>query len=84
MTKEQIISQTNTILSNHFEIEISSITPDATIWNTLDLDSLRAMELMIIAKKQFNIEIPSRALSHIITFDDLYEYILTHQIKLNE
>ena len=75
MTTQEIIERTNVILAEHFEIDVSSITPDAIIRQTLDLDSLRAMELIVVAKKQFVIMIPPRQLSYIVTFGDLYDYL---------
>lgn len=78
MTKQQIIQTTNAILARHFEIDASAITSDGIIWQTLDLDSLRAMELIVVAKKQFGIVIPPRQLPSLVTFEDLYDYLDTH------
>ena len=78
MTKEQIIQSTNAIIAEHFEIEESLITPDAIIRQALDLDSLRAMELVVVAKRQIGIIIPPRQLPSLVTFEDLYDYLYTH------
>ena len=78
MTKDQIIKQTNAILAEHFEIDAAMIEPDEIIRQTLDLDSLRAMELIVLAKKQFGIVIPPRQLPSLVTFEDLYDYLYIH------
>lgn len=81
MTRQVIIQQTNTILAEYFEIDAAMIEPNAIIRQTLDLDSLRAMELIVVAKKQFGIIIPPRQLPSLVTFEDLYDY-LYKQINL--
>ena len=78
MTKDQIIQITNAVLAEHFEIDAAMIEPDAIIRQVLDLDSLRAMEMIVVAKKQFGIIIPPRQLPSLVTFEDLYDYLETH------
>lgn len=75
MTKEQIIENLNTALAEEFEIPKGAITPDADIRQTLDLDSLRALELVAIARKEFDIDITPYDLPKIVIFNDLYSYI---------
>ena len=40
MTREEIIAEINAELAEEFEIDESAITPDAPIYQTLELDSL--------------------------------------------
>lgn len=81
MTNQEIIKKINKSLSDTFEIPIESITPDADIRQTLDLDSMRALELVVMARKQFGIEMTPRQMPYMVTFDDLYEFILQNQKK---
>ena len=81
MTKEEITEKINVTLSETFEIPVEAITPEADIRQTLDLDSMRSLELVVMARKQFGIEMTPRQIPHLVTFDDLYEYILQNQKK---
>lgn len=81
MNKLEIIERVNAQLAVEFEISTESITPDADIRQALDLDSMRALELVVMARKQFGIEMTPRQMPYIVTFDDLYEYILQNQKK---
>lgn len=78
MTKNDIISTINPIMAEEFEIEESVITPDALIYDTLDLDSISLVDLVGIVNVHFHIRIEKDELTNLRTFDDLYEYILQH------
>lgn len=75
MTKQETIMQLNLALAEEYEVSIEEITPDAEVWSTLKLDSLRAMQIIIIVKRLLNVMIRPREMRHILTFEDLYEYI---------
>lgn len=81
MTKQEIIEHVNKTLSETFEISVDSITPDADIRQTLDLDSMRGLELVALARKHFGVEMTPRQMPYMVTFDDLYEFIMQNQKK---
>lgn len=76
MTKEEIIATINPVIAEEFELEESLITPDAPIYDTLDLDSISLVDLVGIVNVHFHIHIEKDDLESIHTFDDLYNYIL--------
>ncbi|MDO4160874.1 MAG: phosphopantetheine-binding protein [Prevotellaceae bacterium] len=78
MTREEIIEQVNSILSDEFEVESSLFTPDANVKETLELDSLSLVDLVAIIQCTYNIKIPISDLRNIQTFDNLYDYIESH------
>lgn len=78
MTREEIVSQVNKILSEEFEVEESSFAPDANIKETLSLDSLSLVDLVGIIQYNYKVSIPVSDLPKIKTFDNLYDYILEH------
>ena len=78
MTKQDIIDTLNPIIAEEFEIEESIITPDALIYDTLDLDSISLVDLVGIVNVHFHIRIEKDDLVNIQTFDNLYDYILLH------
>lgn len=78
MTECEIINDVNHILAVRFELSPNAITPEADIRKTLDLDSLRALEIMSIIRKRYKLKMDSHHLSGLVTFNDLYEYILNN------
>ncbi len=78
MTRNEIIEQVNTLLSEEFEIEQSDFSPEASLKETLNLDSINLVDLVALVQFTYKITIPQNELSSIKTFNDLYDYIETH------
>ncbi|MBR3521245.1 MAG: acyl carrier protein [Prevotella sp.] len=78
MTREDIIAKVNSVLAEEFEVEESSITPEANIKNTLALDSLSLVDLVALIQYTYKVKIPAEDLPKIQTFNDLYDYIESH------
>ena len=79
MTREEIIAEINAELAEEFEIEESAITPDAPIYQTLELDSLSLVDLIGIVQTKYGVLISKVELPNIKTFAQLYDYIEQHQ-----
>ncbi|MDR1593119.1 MAG: phosphopantetheine-binding protein [Prevotellaceae bacterium] len=77
MTKEEIIAKINFFLAKEFEIDENLIFPDAILRDTLSLDSLDYVDLVVIIESNFNIKVQQGDFQNIITFMNLYDYILT-------
>ncbi len=78
MTRNEIIEQVNTLLSEEFEIEQSEFSPEASLKETLNLDSINLVDLVALVQFTYKITIPLNELHTIQTFNDLYDYIETH------
>ena len=78
MTREEIIEQVNSLLSEEFEIEQSEFAPDAVLKETLQLDSINLVDLVALVQYTYKITIPATNLPSIKTFNDLYDYIEQH------
>ncbi len=78
MTREEIISQINPVIAEEFEVEESTITPDAIIKDTLTLDSLSLVDLVAVIQTTYKVKIAPADLPSIQTFSDLYDYIEKH------
>jgi len=78
MTREEIINQVNNMLAEEFEVEVSAITPDANVKDTLSLDSLSLVDLVALVQQTYKVKIPVGDLPTIKTFSNLYDYIETH------
>jgi acyl carrier protein len=75
MTRNEIIEQVNELLAGEFEVEVSDITPDANIKETLSLDSLSLVDMVALLQVNYKVTIPVSELHEIQTFNDLYDYI---------
>lgn len=63
------------IVIDYFELDNIEINPDDNIVQTLELNSLTRMELVVLIAKYFDVKIPLKDFTSIITFGDLYKYI---------
>ena len=79
MTREEIIEKVAETLSEEFEVDQEIITPDAVIYDTLELDSLSLVDLVAVVQYTFKVKIPVADLPSVKTFNDLYDYIESHQ-----
>ena len=79
MTREEIVEKVAETLSEEFEVDQEVITPDAVIYDTLELDSLSLVDLVAVVQYTFKVKIPVADLPSVKTFNDLYDYIESHQ-----
>lgn len=77
MDKKEIIQITNAFLVEEFEAEPGSITPDANLKTTLDLDSLDYIDLVVVIENNFGFKVNPEDFQGITTFHDFYEYVAT-------
>ncbi len=77
MTKEEIIERTNQFLVDEFEVDASKITPDANLKETLDLDSLDYVDLVVIIESNFGFKVVGEDFIGIQTFQQFYDYCYT-------
>jgi acyl carrier protein len=77
MTKEETIEKIKGFLVEEFEVEASDITPDAPLKETLQLDSLDYVDLVVIIEGNFGIKVKQEDFTGIVTFQNLYDYVIT-------
>ena len=53
MTKEETIEQIRSVLADEFEVDIEQIRPDAPLMETLELDSLDMVDIVVLIEKNF-------------------------------
>ncbi len=75
MSKEEIISKTNHFLSEEFEVDIDTIQPDAILKDTLGLDSLDYVDLVVTVEANFGVKLGEADFVGLSTFDDFYRLI---------
>ena len=71
MTRNEIIEQVNELLAGEFEVEVSDITPDANIKETLSLDSLSLVDMVALLQVNYKVTIPVAATHKIQTSNAL-------------
>lgn len=76
MTKEQVIDRINGFLVEEFEVERETISPDANLKETLQLDSLDYVDLVVEIESNFGFKVKPEDFQHIQTFQDFYDYII--------
>ena len=81
MNLNTIIKTTNEVLVEEFEIEASTIQGEANFRETLDLDSLDYVDLVVFVEENFKVKLTAEDFQTVVTFDDFYNLILK---KLNE
>lgn len=75
MEKQELIEKINAALADEFEVEESVITPEASIKETLELDSLSLVDLVALIESNFGIKIQGTEVAHIKTFSALYDFV---------
>jgi acyl carrier protein len=80
---QSIIDKINLFLSEEFEVDIERISPQANLRQVMELDSLDYVDLVVVIENNFSFKVKPEELTGIITFNDLYGYIISH-IQLKE
>jgi acyl carrier protein len=76
MTEEKIIQTTNDFLGEEFEVKPDRLIPSANLKETLELDSLDYIDLVVAMEKHLGIKVDPADLSDIHTLKDLYDYLV--------
>jgi acyl carrier protein len=77
MKKEEIISKINAILADEFEVDESIIEVNKPLMETLDLDSLDLVDLVVLIENNFAYKMKAEDFAGMVTFSDFYEFILS-------
>jgi len=75
MSNEEIILKTNEFLSEEFEVDPNKITPEANLKETLELDSLDYIDLVVVVESNFGFKVKPEDFTGIVNFQDFYNYV---------
>lgn len=75
MELSEIVGKTNTFLAEEFEIDQSIITPEANLRETLQLDSLDYIDLVVVIESNFGFKVKPEDFATISTFQNFYDYV---------
>ncbi len=77
MTEQEIIARINEVLADEFETDIDTITPDAPLMQTLELDSLDLVDVVVLIESNFGVTLVGPDFVGVKTFEDFYNLIIT-------
>lgn len=75
MTREEIIETTQEFLSEEFEVEKELILPENNLKETLDLDSLDYVDLVVVIEDNFGFKVNGEDFKGVETFEDFYNMV---------
>lgn len=75
MNKEVIIEKINNFLIDEFEVEVEDILPGANLKETLELDSLDFVDLVVAIEAKFGVKLVGEDFINIVTLQDFYNLI---------
>ena len=73
--RNEIEAKTIKFLSEEFEVDPATITPNAPLKETLALDSLDYVDLVVVIESNFGFKVKGEDFVNIKTFQDFYDYI---------
>ena len=77
MKKDEIIQKINEFLVEEFEVEEEKIVPEANLKETLELDSLDYIDLVVVIESNFSFKVKPEDFAGIATFQDFYNYVIS-------
>ena len=75
MTQQEIMSRINHFMVEDFEVEASSILPEANLKETMDLDSLDYIDLVVAIEQNFGFKVNPEDFQQMVTVQDFYNYV---------
>ena len=75
MDRNTIITKTNEFLVEEFEAAIDDLTPDANLKETLELDSLDYVDLVVSVESEFGVKLAAEDFVGVETLEQFYSLI---------
>lgn len=75
MNKEEIIEKINEFLVDEFEVDENDIAPEANLKDTLELDSLDFVDLVVAIDESFGIKLVGEDFVNVDTLQNFYDLI---------
>jgi acyl carrier protein len=76
METTTIIEKINDFLIDEFEVAPEKITSEANLRETLELDSLDYIDLVVVIESQFGFKVKPEDFANISTFQTFYDYVI--------
>jgi acyl carrier protein len=75
MDKDMIINKINDFLIDEFEVDSEDIKLGANLKDTLELDSLDYVDLVVSVESNFNVKLDAEDFINVITLQNFYDLI---------
>jgi acyl carrier protein len=77
MKKDDVIAQVKGFLIDEFELEESTLVPDANLRDDLNIESLDFVDIAVEIERKFGFKIKGEDMINVRTLEDLYNFILS-------
>lgn len=64
------------VVAQVLDVDVDEVTDDAKFVDDLEVDSLMALEVVVILEKKYGIKLPESELKQIVTLQSAYELLL--------
>ena len=82
ISEQELRSKVVEVLAEEFELNPEKMVPEATLYEDLELDSLDAVDMVVVLEKTFGMKMTDeKALRSIRTMEDLFQFLLNLQKK---
>lgn len=75
MNHKEIIERINALMVDDFEVDEAAITPEASLKETLELDSLDYIDLVVAIEQNFGFKVKPEDFQQMHTIQDFYDYV---------
>jgi acyl carrier protein len=76
MSEEALREKVVEVLAEEFELDPAEMGPEATLYDDLGLDSLDAVDMVVVLEKTFGMKLTDEdALRAIRTMEDLFQFL---------
>ena len=77
ISDEEVRQRVVDVLAEEFELDSVRLTPEATLYDDLGLDSLDAVDMVVVLEKAFGVKLSDEeAVRAVRTMQDLFELII--------
>jgi acyl carrier protein len=77
MTNTEILDKIHEFLVEEFEVDAEKLVPEANLKETLGLDSLDYIDLVVVIESNFAFKVKPEDFTDIATFQDFCDYIIS-------
>jgi acyl carrier protein len=85
MNDDEIYRKMTGVLAEEFELQLQQLTPEATLFDELGLDSLDAVDMVVAMEKEFGVKMrDEEAMRAVRSVDDLFQLILTTRDQIKQ
>jgi len=77
MTDKEIVEKIHNFLTEEFEVEAEKLVPEANLKETLQLDSLDYIDLVVVIEKNFAFKVKPEDFIGIVTLQDFCDYVVS-------